>query len=149
MSERAERGLVDTTVIIHLPRIDPLQLPLETAISSITLAELSTGPLATDEPGERAARIGRLQRVEAAYHPLPFDAAAARNYGPVYAAALAAGRTPRRRPADLLIACVAMANDLPLFTVNPQDFAGLEHLLPVRPVSRPLGPESPPLQRSR
>ena len=149
MTERARRGLLDTNVIIHLPQIDPLHLPFETAISSITLAELSAGPLATDDPGERAARIGRLQRVEATYHPLPFDAAAARHYGPVYAAVLAAGRTPRRRLADLLIACVAIANDLPLFTVNPQDFAGLERLLTLQSVSRPLGPEGPPQQRSR
>ena len=78
MTERALRGLVDTNVVIHLPRIDPLQLPIETAISAITLAELSAGPLATDDPGERAARTGRLQRVEAAYLPLPFDAAASR-----------------------------------------------------------------------
>ncbi len=149
MTERALRGLVDTNVVIHLPRIDPLQLPIETAISAITLAELSAGPLATDDPGERAARTGRLQRVEAAYLPLPFDAAAARHYGPVYAAVLAAGRTPRRRLADLLIACVAIANELPLFTVNPQDFAGLEHLVDLHPVARPPGREGLPPQRSR
>lgn len=137
MTERAARGLLDTNVIVHLPRLDPADLPLETAISSITLAELSAGPLATDDPTERAARLGRLQRVEATYHPLPFDAEAARHYGPVYAAVLAAGSTPRRRLADLLIACVAMANDLPLYTIDPHDFAGLDHLLTVAAVARP------------
>lgn len=71
VSDRVGRGLLDTNVIMHLPGIDPRELPLETAISSITLAELSAGPLATDDPGERAARMGRLQRVEAAFHPLP------------------------------------------------------------------------------
>ncbi|AEH08849.1 MULTISPECIES: type II toxin-antitoxin system VapC family toxin [Protofrankia] len=140
MSERPERhsrGLLDTNVIVHLPRVDPGELPIETAISSITLAELTAGPHATDDPVERAVRIGRLQRVEAAYDPLPFDAEAARHYGPVYAAGLAANRTPRRRLADLLIACVAIANDLPLYTINPGDFTGLEHLLQVAPVTRP------------
>ena len=149
MTERARRGLLDTNVVIHLPQIDPLRFPFETAISSITLAELSAGPLATDDPGERAARTGRLQRVEATYHPLPFDAAAARHFGPVYAAVLAAGRTPRRRLADLLIACVAIANDLPLFTVNPQDYAGLEHLLTLHPSPGPSTPKDHPQQRSR
>ncbi len=148
MSERVQQGLLDTNVIVHLPRIDPNQLPVESAISSITLAELSAGPLATDDPLERAARVGRLQRVEAAFHPLPFDAAAARQYGPVYAAIRAMGRTPRRRLADLLIACVAITNELPLFTVNPRDYAGLELLLAVHPVSRPTS-ETPPGPRPR
>jgi predicted nucleic acid-binding protein len=137
VTDRVSRGLLDTNVIVHLPGIDPEELPLETAISSITLAELSAGPLATDDPAERIARIGRLQRVEAAYHPLPFDAEAARHYGPVYAAIRAAGRTPRRRLADLLIACVAIANNLPLYTLNPQDFAGLNQLLTVTALTRP------------
>ena len=131
------RGLLDTNVVIHLPALTPDQLPPETAISAITLAELSAGPSATDDPVERAARIGRLQRVEAAYDPLPFDAAAARHYGPVYAAVRAAGRTPRRRLADLMIACIALANDLPLYTTNPHDFAGLDHLLTITAVVRP------------
>lgn len=137
MTERRSRGLLDTNVIIHLPRVEVAELPIELAISAITLAELTAGPQATDDPVERAARIGRLQRTEAAFHPLPFDAEAARHYGPVYAAVLAANRTPRRRLADLLIACVAMANGLPLYTINVDDFAGLGHLLEVMPVSRP------------
>jgi predicted nucleic acid-binding protein len=137
VTDRAHRGLLDTNVVIHLPGIEPDHLPWETAISSITLAELSAGPLATDDPNERAARIGRLQRIEAAYDPLPFDAAAARHYGPVYSAVRTAGRTPRRRLADLLIACVALANGLPLYTINPQDFTGLEDLLAIIPVARP------------
>ena len=132
------RGLLDTNVIVHLPLIDPGELPVESAISAVTLAELSAGPLATDDPLEQAASIGRLQRVEATFHPLPFDAEAARHYGPVYAAVRAAGRTPRRRFADLLIACTAISNALPLYTVNPQDYIGLDHLLTVCPVRRPV-----------
>lgn len=131
------RGLVDTNVIIHLPAVTAAELPDQTAISAITLAELAAGPLATDDPRERAKRIERLQRVEAAYDPLPFDADAARHYASVYAAAAASGRAPRRRFADLLIACVAIANDLPLYTTNPKDFDGLDHLLEVCPVTRP------------
>lgn len=131
------RGLLDTNVIIHLPALRTAELPAQTAISAITLAELSAGPLATADLRERAVRIARLQRVESAYDPLPFDADAARHYSSVYAAVTAAGRTPRSRFADLLIACIAMANDLPLYTTNPKDFDGLDHLLKVRPVTRP------------
>ena len=69
--------------------------------------------------------------------PLPFDAQAARHYGPVYAAVFAANRTPRRRLADLMIACVAMAHGLPLYTGNPDDFVGLDRLVTVVPVTRP------------
>lgn len=142
MTDPVPRGLLDTNVVIDLPQLTPDQLPIETAISAITLAELSAGPSATDDPTERAARIGRLQRVEAAYDPLPFDAAAARHYGPVYAGVRATGRTPRRRLADLMIACVAVANDLPLYTLNPDDFTGLEHLLTITPVTRPAATSS-------
>ena len=138
MASVVARGLLDTKVVIHLPLLASGQLPSETAISAVTLAELSAGPSATDDPVERAARIGRLQRVEAAYDPLPFDGAAARHYGPVYAAVRASGRTPRRRLADLMIACIAVANDLPLVTTNPDDFAGLDHLLAVVTITRPM-----------
>jgi predicted nucleic acid-binding protein len=134
---RDNRGLLDTNVVIHLPQLSADQLPLEAAISSITLAELTAGPHATQDPVERATRIGRLQRAEAAYDPLPFDAEAARQYGAVYAGVLATNRTARRRIADLLIACVAIANQLPLYTINPADFAGLDHLLRVVPVRHP------------
>jgi predicted nucleic acid-binding protein len=137
VGSRHPRGLLDTNIIVHLPLIEPGELPVESAISAVTLAELSAGPLATDDAVERAARIGRLQRVEATFHPLPFDAEAARHYGPVYAAVRAAGRTPRRRFADLLIACIAISNALPLYTINPQDYVGLDHLLTVCPVDRP------------
>jgi predicted nucleic acid-binding protein len=135
--ERLPRGLLDTNVIIQLPKVNPDDLPRDTAISSITLAELTAGTHATGDPAERARRIGRLQRTEAAYDPLPFDAEAARYYGPVYAAVRAASRTPRGRLADLMIACVAMANALPLYTINATAFAGLESLIQIMTVTRP------------
>ena len=135
--ERPERGLLDTSVVIHLPGIPVEHLPVATAISTITLAELTAGPLAADDPEERARRTGRLQRAEATFDPLPFDTAAARAYGPVFAALRAASRSPGGRFADVLIACVALANDLPLFTTNPVDFAGLGDLVTIVPVARP------------
>jgi len=126
VAERSPRGLVDTSVVIDLDRIDPQTLPVELAVSALTLAELAAGPHATSDPGERARRQDRLQRVEATFDPIPFDAAAARSYGRIYAAVAAGGRKARgRRAVDMLIAAAALAAELPLYTRNPDDFHGL------------------------
>jgi predicted nucleic acid-binding protein len=134
-----EHGLLDTNILILRRQIDHTRLPAVLSISAVTLAELSAGPYHTDSPEERARRIDVLQRAESEFDPLPFDADAARAFGRVTAAVLAAGRKPRARTADLMIASVAIANDLPLYTTNPDDFTGLEKLLTVRavPVSAP------------
>ena len=121
------QGLLDTSVVTALEQVPTGSLPLEPTIAAVTLAELAAGPHATDDPGERARRQDRLQRIEALLDPLPFDAAAARAYGLVYAATRAQERKPRgARAVDLLIAATALANDLPLFTRNPDDFDHLE-----------------------
>lgn len=137
MTGDATRGLIDTNIVVHLPALDPALLPDELVVSAITLAELSAGPHHTDDPAERARRTSVLQHTEATFDPLPFDADAARTYGMVCAAVLAAGRTPRRRVADLMIASIAAANRLPLYTTNPGDFAGLDQLVNVVAVPRP------------
>jgi predicted nucleic acid-binding protein len=129
---RHVRGLIDTSVVIDLEAIDADRLPLEMAISAVTLAELAAGPHATPDPLERARRQDRLQRTEATFEPLPFDANAARAYGRVYAAVASAGRKARgRRATDLFIAATAVAAQLPLYTRNPGDFAGLGALLEI------------------
>ncbi len=126
--------------------IDPSELPAEMAISAITLAELSAGPhqvRRVDEPGgydehaERARRLDVLQRTENEFDPIPFGVEAARTYGMVTAAVIAAGRKPRRRIADLMIASIAISEGLPLYTTNPDDFAGLGNLLTIVPVTIP------------
>lgn len=123
---RPQRGLIDTSVVIGLDLIDLDALPDELSVSTLTLAELSAGPSATSDPAERARRQDRLQRAEATFDPIPFDAAAARAYGRLYAATLQAGRKARgRRAVDLLIAATALAADLPLYTCNPSDFTAL------------------------
>ncbi len=132
---RAERGVIDTSVVIELERVEYAQLPVELAVSSITMAELAAGPHATDDAHERARRQDRLQRAEAAFDPLPFDVDAARAYGRIYAAEVARGRKARgARALDLLIAATACARGLPLYTRNPQDFAGLDEFVEVVPV---------------
>lgn len=131
MGERLEAGLLDTSVVIDLGRLDPGVLPRTVGVSVITMAELAAGPSATDDVAERARRQDRLQRAEAAFEPIPFGGEAARAYGRVHAAVVASGRQPRRRFADLLIAATAVAEGLPLLTRNAADFVGLEELLDV------------------
>ena len=133
-------GLLDTSVIIDYDLIDPSELPDLSAVSAITMAELTVGPLAAGQDDEeRARRQDRLQWAAGTWDPLPFDNAAARAYGRIYSALLARGpslaargQVGRRRLADLLIAAVALANDLPLYTRNAADLRGLEELLAVR-----------------
>jgi predicted nucleic acid-binding protein len=132
----AVRGLLDTSVVIALDSLTAGVLPEEPSISAITLAELAAGPHATDDEDERARRQDRLQRVESLLDPLPFDAAAARAYARMFAATRSADRKPRgARVVDLMIAAIALANDLPLFTRNAADF---EHLVPAGLDLRPV-----------
>jgi hypothetical protein len=79
-------------------------------ITAVTLGELSFGPHATDDPLKRAARVAVLQHAEATFDPLPYDHAAARLYGQICAAVRAAGRQPRTRASDLMIAATAASN---------------------------------------
>ena len=127
-----ERGLIDTSVVIDLDRVAATRLPSQVTIAAVTLAELAAGPHATTDAAERAARQDRLQRAEATFDPIPFDATAARAFGRIYAAVVAAGRKARgRRAVDLLIAATAVGADLPLYTRNADDFRELGGLLEV------------------
>ncbi len=125
------KGLLHTSVVIDHDVVDPGTLPDESAIAAVTLAELAAGPHATGDDGERARRQDRLQWAAAMWEPLPFDAAAARAYGRIFAATRAAGRTSRTRLADLLIAATAAARGLSLYTRNPGDFIGLDGIVHV------------------
>ena len=124
--------MIDTSVLIDLDLIAAEALPEEIAVSSVTMAELAAGPHATVDPEERARRQDRLQRAEVTFDPLPFDHAAARAYGRIYAAVVKAGRKARgARAIDLLIAATALAGGLPLFTRNAADFRYADGLIVV------------------
>lgn len=130
-------GMLDTSTVILLGRIDdPATLPDQSVISAITLAELSVGPLITSDPVERAARQAHLQQAENDFDAIAFDAAAARAFGAVAAALRSAGRKKAARAYDALIAATAIANGLPLYTCNPEDFDSIP-TLDLRPVPHP------------
>ncbi|GAA3606134.1 hypothetical protein GCM10022199_07570 [Marihabitans asiaticum] len=128
-----QTGLLDTSTLIQLTRLDAATLPSHPSICTITLAELSVGPLVAGDEPTRAARQAHLQQAEADFDPIPFDAAAARAFGHMAASLRGSGRKPAARAYDALIAAVALAHDLPLYTANPKDFTGIDRLQ-VRPV---------------
>jgi predicted nucleic acid-binding protein len=123
------RGVLDTSTLILLGRIDDAgSLPTEPLITTITLAELSVGPLVAVTDHDRAARQAHVQQAEADFDPLPFDAAAARSFGRVAASLRRAGRKSSARAYDAMIAAICVANELPIHTCNPNDFAGIDGL---------------------
>jgi tRNA(fMet)-specific endonuclease VapC len=129
------RGVLDTSVVIAMRGItDPSALPSEPLITTVTLAELSAGPLVARDERERAARQAHLQQAEADFDPLPFDRASARAFGQVAASLRRSGRKTAARAYDALIAATAMANGLPVYTCNAADFEGIDGLrvVPVR-----------------
>ena len=121
-------GLLDTSVVIELGALAAIDLPNESFISAITLAELSVGPLVAASSDERVRRQAVLQVAEAAFSPIPFDAETARVFGRVAAALRDSGRKSRARAYDALIAATAIRHELPVYTRNPDDFAGIATL---------------------
>jgi tRNA(fMet)-specific endonuclease VapC len=137
------RGILDTSTVILLQRLtDAATLPEEPLITAVTLAELSVGPLVAEDESERAARQAHLQQAEADFEPLAFDAQAARAFGGVAASLRRSGRKTNARSYDAMIAATAIANGLPVYTCNPDDFNGIEGLAVVA-VPAPQAAEAP------
>lgn len=127
-AETPERTILDTSVVIAT---DVAPIPGALAISAITLAELHFGVLVARNPEVRAERLRRLSLLQQHFDALPVDEAVAVSYGRVAAAVVDAGRRPRRRVMDLLIAATAHAHGARLCTRNPEDFTGLDDLVTV------------------
>ncbi len=125
---RHEQGVLDTSVVIVVADTPAENLPRVSSIAAVTLAELSVGPLLATSDQDRDVRQGNLQVAEASFEPLPFDAAAARAFGGVAASLRRSGRKHAARTYDAMIAATALANDLPLYTCNPDDFRGIDGL---------------------
>jgi predicted nucleic acid-binding protein len=129
--------MLDTSTVILLGRLaDPGELPNESVISAITLAELSVGPHVARTDAERSARQQHLQQAEADFEILPFDADSARAFVGVASALRTTGRKPAARAYDALIAASAVAQGVPLYTCNPGDFSGIPQL-DLRAVTHP------------
>lgn len=125
----SRRGILDTSTVILLQRLeDGTALPAEPLITTVTLGELAVGPLVVQDESVRATRQAHLQQAEVTFDPLPFDVAAARAFGRVSASLRRAGRKTKARTFDAMIAAIALANDLPIYTCNPDDFSGIDGL---------------------
>jgi predicted nucleic acid-binding protein len=120
--------VLDTNLVIAT---DVPALEGELAISAVTIAELHFGVLVAREASTRAERLRRLSVLQRAFDPLPVDDAVAASYGQLAAAVVAAGRQPRVRTMDLLIAATAHAHDARLYTRNADDFVGLDGLVDI------------------
>ncbi|GFG79627.1 type II toxin-antitoxin system VapC family toxin [Mycobacterium paragordonae] len=137
MTEAPRKGMLDTSTVILLGEItDSTELPDESVISAITLAELSLGPHVAHDDAERSARQQHLQQAESDFDVVPFDSDCARAFGGVAATLRASGRKPAARAYDALIAASAIAHAVPLYTCNPGDYAGIARL-DLRPVTHP------------
>jgi predicted nucleic acid-binding protein len=131
MTDRHERGLLDTSILVDLETIPEAMLPSQAAISSVTLAELAAGVHTTNDPRERGARLARLQALEANFDCFSFDSETARCCGRLVSLAIAAGQQHRPRRLDLMIAATASVHGLPLYTRNAKDFRALSEALTV------------------
>jgi predicted nucleic acid-binding protein len=125
---RTERAILDTSVVIG-PSVP--SVPGIVGISAATLAELHFGVLIAKTPALRAERLRRLSVIQRHFDALPLDDSVAASYGQLAAAVVEAGRQPRRRTMDLLIAATAHAHGATLYTRNPGDFVGWESLVTV------------------
>lgn len=122
-------GLLDTNVVIDLGQCDPAELPAEPLISSVTLAELSAGPVVAATHDEQIQRQHVLQLTESTFDPLAFDGSCARHFATVASSLRRNGRKTKARAFDAMIAATALTHDLPLYTRNPNDFSGIPGLV--------------------
>lgn len=123
------KGVLDTSTVLRLGELDEDDLPKESVITTITLAELTVGPLVADDPETRAARQMQVQSAETNYgDPLPFGVDAARTFGQIAAELRLAGSKSKARAFDALIASIAKTEDLPVYTFNAGDFEGISNL---------------------
>ena len=123
------RYLLDTNVWIHYlksaaPVEDRLrQTPArDIAVCSVVWAELLHG---ARKYGRREERVAKVERTLSPFRSLPFDDAAARRYADIRDALETRGAIIG--PNDLLIAAIALANDLTLVTSN-HEFSRIEGL---------------------
>ena len=124
MSERLDKGLLDTSVLIAQESRRALhqeRLPQKAAISVVTKAELRLGVLAAADVETRDRRLGTLDSI-AELAVLPIWGAVERVWAGMRAYLAASGRSVRVN--DLWIAATAAAYDMPVLTQD-RDFYAL------------------------
>jgi len=120
-----ERGVLDTSVLIAREAGRPLRsdrIPLHTAITVVTEAEIRTGVLAAPDASTRAQRLDMLQKLQDVVI-LPADSRAAAQWARLRAHLAEAGK--RMNVNDLWIAAIAAAHGLPIVTQDA-DFDALD-----------------------
>lgn len=123
------QGILDTSALIEMQWLDdPKVLPDEPLITTVTLAEIAAGSALARDEQTRSDREAHLRETESEFDPIPFDAAAARAFEGVVASLVSVGRQLDRRKFDAFIAATALANSLPVYTCNPDDFAHIDGL---------------------
>ncbi|MBR7831345.1 type II toxin-antitoxin system VapC family toxin [Actinospica sp. MGRD01-02] len=136
MSERKPIGLLDTRTLIDIEDIPDERLPIVSEVCAISMAELMMGVHMARDAADRSARITKLLTVGANFDPLPFGDKATNSFNALVGLTVAIGRNPKPRKNDLMIAATAVANGLPLYTANIDEFKGLESMLEVVEVRR-------------
>ncbi|MEU5694454.1 type II toxin-antitoxin system VapC family toxin [Actinosynnema sp. NPDC020468] len=131
MAERHGSGVLDTCAYIDLGRLDPALLPEVPELTAITFAELHQGVAMAKDAAARAARSEKLGAAILEFEPLPFDGEAATRFGTLVALTLDVNRDPKPRRPALMIAAIASARGLPLYTRNAKDFAGLDSMVEI------------------
>jgi toxin FitB len=131
MTDRHEIGVLDTSAYLDLALLDPAVLPVTPELTAITMAELHQGVAMAKDAANRTARTEKLGAAIVEFEPLPFDGPAAARYGTLVALTIEVKRDPKPRRMDLMIAAIASAHGLPLYTRNAKDLVGLADMLQV------------------
>jgi predicted nucleic acid-binding protein len=131
VTERHESGILDTSAYVDLALLDPAVLPMVPELTAITMAELHQGVAMAKDAAIRAARTEKLAAAIVEFEPLPFDASAAARFGTLVALTVEANRDPKPRRMDLMIAAIASAHGLPLYTRYSKNLVGLGDMLQV------------------
>jgi predicted nucleic acid-binding protein len=123
--------VLDTSVLIGGP-LPAAEEDAEVMVASVSFAELGFGVAVTADPSERLVRQSRLERLREAFGPgLPFDDRAAAMFERLCELVVAAGRSPRSRLLDLMIAATAYVNDAGVVTRDVADFDDLRSIMPI------------------
>lgn len=121
----SQRALLDTSCLVILDRVTGLPAEWRLSAASLGYGELEWG-LQRATGVKLARRHRHIALVKSALgEGLPFDDTCVSAYGLVCHLTEQAGRRPRGRAIDLLIAAVALRHNAVLLTVNTID---VEHL---------------------